>query len=343
MTKFSTDILKPQDLFIVGPTASGKSSLALQLAEKLLLPIVNCDSLQFFKTLKIGTAYPSDQDLSRAEHLLFGIAEAGTFFSAGQFVREFENLRASEPRKQQSFLITGGSGFYIRALETGMENVLSLSEEMKHKISFLTSLTNDEKLELLRSVDPEALKSIHINDHYRIHRALEIYFSQGLKTSDLKNNFGAANKKLTYAKDSKTISDPTQAQVSTPVANLKLGLYLEKSELLLRVTKRTHEMLKQGLIAEVEWHIEQGLQAWKPMQSVGYKETRMYLSGQISKQDLETQIIASTMYLAKRQMTWFRNDLNVAWFHAENELVKALLWATDHLGKEKVPGSALRS
>lgn len=308
MSKFSNQLLSPQDLFIVGPTASGKSNLALELAESLNCPIVNCDSQQFFKSLKIGTAYPSDDDFKRAEHILFGIAEAGSFFSAGEFIREFQNLRLKLERQDQSFLITGGSGFYIKALETGMEDVKALTPEMKHKISFLVELTDEEKVNKLKEVDPDAFKFIHTNDHYRIHRALEIYFSEGLKTSDLKS-----------------ISQDKQAK-----SHIKLGLFLEKSELLTRVKMRVQKMLDSGLLDEVKFHLDLGLQDWKPLQSVGYKEAQMFLAGHISKPELKEQIINNTMYLAKRQMTWFRADPKVSWFHAEKELDKAKLWAIDH-------------
>lgn len=315
MSKFSNQLLNPEDLFIVGPTASGKSNLALELAENLNCPIVNCDSLQFFKTLRIGTAYPSDDDFKRAEHLLFGIADAGAFFSAGEFIREFQNLRLKPERQSQSFLITGGSGFYIKALETGMEDVQALTPEMKHKISFLSELTDEEKVNKLKEVDPDALIQIHPNDHYRIHRALEIYFSEGLKTSELKSS-----------------SESKQNRSHT-----KLGLFLEKSELFKRVQKRVQTMLDAGLLDEVQFHLNLGLQDWKPLQSVGYKEAQMFLAGHITKPELKEQIINNTMYLAKRQMTWFRADPKVSWFHAEKELDKAKLWAIDH--PQKVPGS----
>lgn len=307
MSKFSNILLRPHDLFIVGPTASGKSSLALELAQEFKSAIVNCDSLQFFKSLKIGTAYPADEDFLKAEHLLFGVADAGQFFSAGEFIRAFENLRLTPARQTQSFLITGGSGFYIKALETGMEDVATLTEEMKHKISFLDDLSDEEKVKRLMEVDPLALNYIHTNDLYRIQRALEIFYSQGLKTSELK----------TGKTEIESSSFP------------KLGLYLERHELLARVKIRTEKMLSAGLIDEVKAHLDSGLKDWKPLQSVGYKETQAFISGQMTKAELMDQIVTNTMYLAKRQMTWFRADRKVSWFHSEKELGKAKLWAKD--------------
>lgn len=135
-----TELLKPSDLFLVGSTASGKSNFSLQLADQFSFQIVNCDSLQFFKELKIGTAFPKEEDFKRAPHSLFGVAEVHEPFSAGEFVRRFQNLCFSNHAKK-SFLIVGGSGFYIRALETGMQDIETMTEEMKHKISFLEDLS----------------------------------------------------------------------------------------------------------------------------------------------------------------------------------------------------------
>lgn len=301
-------LLKEKDLFIIGPTASGKSSLAVRLAEKLNYPIVNCDSLQFFKTLKIGTAYPSEEDFKKAEHLLFGCAEAGEFFSAGEYVRRFQVLREQPTYQNQKFLITGGSGFYIKAIETGMEEVETLDDKMKHKISFLQELTDNEKTQKLKEVDPDAFLFIHENDHYRIHRALEIYFSQGLKVSTLKNKEQSSKHQTSHQ---------------------KLGLYWERDELLQRVSLRVDMMLKKGLIDEVKAHIDRGLKTWKPLQSVGYKEVIMYFDGVIEKDQIRELIIKNTMNLAKRQMTWFRADPNVSWFHGGKDIEKAFLWAED--------------
>ncbi len=299
-----------KDLFIVGPTGCGKSDLSLTLAHKLQCPIVNCDSLQFFSDLKIGTAYPSDDDFSKATHLLYGVAMAGTAFTAGEFVRQFEILRQHDLYKNQMFLIVGGSGFYIQALETGMEEIETLTPEMKHKISFLNQLSLKEKIQKLKDVDPESLKNIHIHDEYRIHRALDVFFSQDKKMSEVKKK-------------------------SATSRHAKLGLYLDRDELLKKISDRVDRMLNLGLIEEVQGLIKKGLSDWKPLQSVGYKEVQMYLEDQISKDQMTSMIIKNTMHLAKRQMTWFRADPKVVWFHAEKEKSKALSWVIDKSNMEK--------
>lgn len=300
------NLLSPKDLFIVGPTASGKSKFAIELAKSLDLSLVNCDSLQFFSDLKIGTAYPSDEDILEVPHLLYGIVKAGDSFTAGDFIRQFEVLRKNPDYKIKNFLIVGGSGFYIQALETGMEEIETLTEEMKHKISFLNELTLEEKIKKLNEVDPESLNHIHVNDEYRIHRALEVFFSQGKKISEVKRR-----------------SDHNRHQ--------KLGLYLDRDELLKRVTSRIDDMLKQGLIDEVQGLVNKGLSGWKPLQSVGYKEVLMFLNNEISHEQMKYLIAKNTMNLVKRQMTWFRSDSSVVWFHTNNDKQKALDWAASKI------------
>jgi tRNA dimethylallyltransferase len=334
------NLLNSKDLFIVGPTASGKSSFSIQLSQKLNLPIVNCDSLQFYSDLRIGTAYPSELDFKQAPHLLFGIAKAGDYFSAGEFIRQFSKLRLEQNQKTSpaingeqknseakpkhdinqggfkdpyaSFLIVGGSGFYIKALETGMEDIEVFTDEMKHKVSFLQDWTEVKKADHLKEIDPKVFEYIHVNDHYRIQRALEVYYSQGLKMSEIN----------------------LQSKIQKhQTSHVKLGLYLERSELLKRVDTRVVQMLSMGLIEEVQNLLKLGLKDWKPLQSVGYKEVMMYLEGLLPKEQLKDLIVQNTMYLAKRQMTWFRADQKVSWFHAENELDKAMIWASDFLNR----------
>lgn len=301
-------VLNPQDLFIVGPTAAGKSNFALKVCEQLNYSIVNCDSLQFYSDLKIGTASPSNEDFLKSPHYLFGIAKSGEVFTAGEFIRHFEALRKNVKSKSNGFLIVGGSGFYIQALETGMLEIETLTDEMKHKVSFLNTWSLDEKIKTLKEVDPESLNYIHIHDEYRIHRALEVYFSQGKKMSDVKRNPSLS-------------SHP------------KVGLYLHREELLSRVKLRVDHMLQSGLIDEVQSLIDQGLSEWKPLQSVGYKEVLLFLNQKISFEEMKSLIQKNTMNLAKRQMTWFRSDPSVVWFHSETEHTKAMDWVL----QRKVP------
>ena len=111
--------------------------------------------------------------------------------------------------------------------------------------------------------------------------------------------------------------------------HVKLGLYLERDELLKRVSQRVDIMMAQGLLDEVQQHVDWGFKEWKPLQSVGYKEVLMFFDGLIEKDQIAELIIKNTMNLAKRQMTWFRADTQISWFHGEKEIEKAMLWAQD--------------
>ena len=344
------------DIFIVGPTASGKSQRAIEWASEWAsewaIEIVNCDSLQFYKDLKKGTAYPTLSDFKAVKHHLFGVVSLGTRFTAGEFVRSFKDLR--QEFKDQKFLCVGGSGFYIKALETGLYDLTPSSSVPKdfHSSLFHSSLphssllhnslssevqpstqeseskvqnrdfrieemSRSEKYDVLKEVDPEILKTIHPHDDYRLGRALEMFFTSGIQPSVLKSKGGIYS-----------------LQPPRP----KLGLYLSREELKRRISTRVDQMIRGGLIEEVEAILqklkEKNLSlAWKPLQSVGYKQTLMFLNGDLSREELKSTIIQSTLHLAKRQMTWFRSDKSVLWFHALKEVEKARLWLKNYLGE----------
>ena len=335
------------DIFIVGPTASGKSQRAIEWASEWGFEIVNCDSLQFYKDLKKGTAYPTLSDFEVVKHHLFGVVSLGTRFTAGEFVRSFKDLR--QEFKDQKFLCVGGSGFYIKALETGLYDLTpsssvpkdfhssllhssllhnSLSSEVQpstqeseskvqNRDFRIEEMSRSEKYDVLKEVDPEILKTIHPHDDYRLGRALEIFFTSGIQPSVLKSKGGIYG-----------------LQPPRP----KLGLYLSREELKRRISTRVDQMIRGGLIEEVEALLqklkEKNLSlAWKPLQSVGYKQTLMFLNGDLSREELKSTIIQSTLHLAKRQMTWFRSDKSVLWFHALKEVEKARLWLKNYLGE----------
>lgn len=307
-------MLGPLDVFIVGPTASGKSQRAIEWACEMNFEIVNCDSLQFYKDLQKGTAYPTSSDFAAVKHHLFGVASLGTQMTAGEFVRRFKDLR--NQFKDQKFLCVGGSGFYIKALETGLYDLtVSHKKPSKYNASLAKEMSLKQKYELLKDIDPKILDTIHPHDDYRLSRALEIFFTSGILPSTLK------------AQGEGSISNSSHP---------KLGLYLSREELKKRVSNRVKDMIQGGLIEEVQSLLQKMKEknmslSWKPLQSVGYKEVLLFLNGSLSKEELESFIVQSTLQLAKRQMTWFRSDKKVLWFHASKEIKKARLWLKDYL------------
>lgn len=285
-------------IFVLGPTAAGKSKLALSLAQKFNGSIVNCDSIQFYKHLKIGSAAPSDADMNLVPHYLYAYVNPPDEVTAGQFLRDFYHLIENQKDLKYPLIIVGGTGFYIQALEKGMYNVPPIDPQLKLQIEDeIKKYGNEKAYQELIAFDPSS--KIHVNDAYRIGRALEVKRAFNLKMSELKDHaqkFENSEKKL-----------------KLPFPSIKIGVSLPREILKERIAKRTQEMLKAGFIQEVENLIQAGFSNWAPMDSIGYFEIKEFLQGRISKNDLEEKINQSTRLLTKKQRTWFQRDPEIKW------------------------------
>ena len=276
-------------IFILGPTAVGKTNWALQWAEQSSACILNSDSIQAYKDLKIGSAKPDFRKHPKITHYLFDEVSAPHVWTAGNFRRKSLEVLRKELLERKVFVV-GGSGFYIQALEKGMYKVKAsdpkIVDKWKNKeLSYL--------YELLKKRDPETAKQISSKDRYRILRFLSLIESEGKPLSQIKKEF---------------------KEQKLPWPYIKVGLSISKEELLKRVEKRTLRMIKEGLIEEIEELLRKGYRDWKPLSSVGYKEGLLYLEGKIKKEDLINKIVSSTMALAKKQNTWFKRDKDIKWF-----------------------------
>lgn len=283
-------------IFIVGPTASGKSSLALHLAKKFSGQIINIDSVQFYKGLEIGSAAPCANDLSQVPHHLYGYVSVPTEMTAGQYIRDFyqliENKKLSGP-----LFIVGGTGFYIQALEKGMYDLPEVDLEIKKNVLDDFQVLGSEKMfNELKKFDPET--TLHVNDVYRVGRALEIKRAFNLKMSEFKNKNHLDNKN------------------KLPFPSLKIGMTFDSKDKLLfqnQVHQRSLKMIEQGIVDEVQNFVSQGYEHWAPLHSVGYCETLMFLKNQISFAELPEAITRATMKLVKKQKTWFKKDPSILW------------------------------
>lgn len=298
---------RPRLLFVVGATATGKSDLAVAIAEKATAPapqIINCDSVQFFDGVEIGAAKPGPELLARARHHLVGHVPVGDDYTAGDFRRDALRLMAENPLP--SWLAVGGSGFYVQALEKGMYDVpeipAGLREELESEAARPGGLGRlyDE----LKTRDSDAAAKIAGADRYRILRALEILRAHPAETlTEIRARFASL-------------------QPPAPFSAAKIGIYCSRERLRERVVGRTRAMLARGLIREVESLRaslkDQGLKDWAPLRSVGYNEVQKFLDGQLRRDELEPAIVTSTMQLAKRQMTWFKRDTQIEWFESED-------------------------
>jgi tRNA dimethylallyltransferase len=285
-------------IIVVGATATGKSRLALEIVKKTNGVIINSDSIQFYQPLRIGSAAPSDIDLKMAPHYLYSYVNAPTEMTAGQFCRDFHTLINDEDfifdHKDRPLVIVGGTGFYIQALEKGMFNVPQVDPLLKQQIEEEINTDGNEKAyQELISFDPDT--KIHLNDAYRIGRALEIKRSFNLKMSDLHKE---------------SLMD---TKLKIPFPYIKFGVDIDKSDLINIIQTRTSNMLKDGLIDETQSLIDLGFSDWAPMNSVGYSEVKAFLNQKIKRSELEPLINLSTLQLTKKQKTWFKRDPDINW------------------------------
>lgn len=287
--------------FVVGPTASGKSALALELALKNHGVILNCDSVQVYSHVQIGAAKPSLEELQLVPHYLYDYVHPPTECTAGMYSRAFfDQMQSLEKEGVPHVYVVGGTGFYFQAIEKGMYEVQESSTAINAELERQASTPEGYQILLdeLKAGDPESASLFHAHDRYRILRSIEILRTSGRKPSELR-----LSKK--------------QMQRAFPYPLEKIGVKMERSLLHQRIHDRVKLMLKQGFIDEVIELNKLHLQEWAPLKSVGYREVEMYLRGEIhSLAELEEQILISTRQLAKRQITWFKRDKDIQWFES---------------------------
>ncbi len=291
--------------FLLGPTGTGKSHLADLIAQSKYVPILNSDSLQVYKYLDIGTAKPSRENLQRHQYYLYGYIDIGEECTAGQYRKSAIECLSHIEKASQMALIVGGSGFYIQALEKGMFHPGSVCGKI-HSVVRKQAESKEGLEELyreLKRVDPEYANKINVNDRYRLQRAVELVREYKKPLSQL-------------------WLEPMSEKL--PYTYIKIGLYLEKERLEIRIKDRIQKMLNRGFIDEVRDLLKRAPRKWSPFRSIGYKEIIKYLDGEITSSELPQIILQNTMKLVKKQRTWFRRDKNIKWFHSEEQLKEAL-------------------
>ncbi|GAB4341712.1 MAG: tRNA (adenosine(37)-N6)-dimethylallyltransferase MiaA [Desulfobulbaceae bacterium] len=288
-------------LVLVGPTAIGKTALALELAARFGCEIVSVDSMQVYRYMDIGTAKPTREERDRAPHHLIDVADPDEQYDAARFVRE--GLAAIEriTKKGGVPLLTGGTGLYLKALLHGLfETPGSADQALRLELrERLRQEGRDALFGQLQRVDPESAGRIHPNDTQRLLRALEIYLSSGKTWSECLR----------------------EQQESRPVRFrrlLQLGLTCERSLLYRRIDERTKLMIKQGLVAEVERLRAMGYGPELPsMQAIGYRHVNNVLDGTWDLDEATRLLQRDTRRYAKRQLTWFGSDPALHWFDRE--------------------------
>lgn len=275
----------------MGPTASGKTDLAIYLTEHFPVDIISVDSAMVYRGLNIGSAKPSAEELAKAPHRLIDVADPLEVYSAAQFRQDALNEMASITQAGRIPLLVGGTMLYFRALLEGLSELPASDEATRLKIDAQIKEFGLEKMhQRLAEIDPEAAERIHPNDPQRIQRALEVYEMTGVAMSQLQ-------------KEQK--SEPLPYQV------LKLALMpSDRSVLHQRIEKRFLQMLEQGFIDEVKALQKRGdLHEDLPaIRAVGYRQVWDYLADRIDYNDMQERGVIATRQLAKRQFTWLRSE-----------------------------------
>jgi tRNA dimethylallyltransferase len=281
----------------MGPTASGKSELALRLAELQPFEIVSVDSAQVYRGMDIGTAKPDAATRGRVPHHLIDIRDPADSYSAGDFARDASAVMQDIWRRGRQPLLVGGTMLYFHALSAGIAKLPKADPEVR--ASILRQAANEGWSAVhaeLAAVDPAAAARIHVNDPQRLQRALEVYRLTGETMTNLQRRRGSA---------------------FSGVEVLEFALApLERRDLHTRIGMRFDAMLESGFVAEVRSLYERGdLRAEHPsMRAVGYRQLWRYLSGHGSLKEAREQSIVATRQLAKRQLTWLRRRANARWF-----------------------------
>lgn len=308
-------------IVISGPTASGKTSTSLELASRFGGEIVNFDSLLLYKEINIGTAKPTLEEQKKIPHHMLNVRSIAEPMNAADYASEALKVVESLLQAGKIVYLVGGSGFYLQALLKGMYDSPSTPLEITQRSDKLYAAEGIKPfLEILRSVDPETFARYHENDHYRVRRAVEHWWSNGTKLSDERKRKDSANQEM--------------RQTSVHDWNLlHIHLDLPKEEHLHIIEKRTRSMLELGLYDEVKALLAQGFTGLeKPLQSIGYKEMLdLHFGVHKTLKECEERIIISTRQLAKSQRTWFKRDNQKLTFHPVKQKEDIFRKVQEHL------------
>ena len=287
-------------IVLVGPTATGKSSFALALAQRVGGEIVAADSMQVYRGLDIGTAKPSADDRCRIPHHLLDIVDPDQPFTAADYVRLASAAIVEIRARGRLPIVVGGTGLYVRALFHGLcdgpGEMAPLRETLHQEASQVGSAVLHRRLE---AIDPESAAAIHPNDLFRIVRALEVAIASGRPISALR---------LEARRNHRPVPGPV----------LRFGLDRNRQELYQRIEARVEAMMDQVLLREVRNLLDQGYcGTLRPLRAIGYRHMIGHLTGQIGLDDAVATLKRDTRRYAKRQLTWFRHQDEIEWLPVE--------------------------
>ncbi len=296
---------KPKIIVICGATGIGKTSVGIELAEKLGGEIVSADSMQIYRDMDIGTAKPTPAELERIDHHLIDIVEPDEDYDAVRFSKQARDRIAEIGSRGRLPLVVGGTGLYIKALLHGLFESKPVDSRIRNRLRQEAEEKGSRFLyERLQENDPASADRLHPNDAYRIIRALETIETTGKSISDLHQDHGFED---------------------DPYIVLKIGLRMERRKLYRRIDKRIDLMIEAGLVGEVKTLLQMGYTAdLKSMQSIGYRHVVEYLQDKLSWDECIRTPKRDTRRFANRQFTWFGADRQIQWYAPDqlNEIAR---------------------
>jgi len=278
-------------IVILGPTAVGKTSVAITIAKKYGAEIISADSRQFYKEIKLGTAAPTVEEMQAVKHHFVGTLSVTDHFNVSEFEQEVLKLLEIEFAYRKTMVMVGGSGLYIDAVCNGIDELPNADTELRTN---LNKLFEDEGLEAiqqkLHQLDPKYYAEVDLKNPKRLIRALEVCLQTGKPYSQLR----------------------TGQNAERPFNIIKIGLEMDRMQLNERILRRLHKMIQEGWLAEVK-SVEKS-RGQNALNTVGYKELFRFLDGEWTLEEAVEKINVNTRRYAKRQMTWFKRDKEIKWF-----------------------------
>ncbi len=286
---------------ICGPTASGKTGLAVALAKQLDAEVVSCDSMQIYRGMDIGTAKPDPAEMEGVPHWLLDVADPGEDFSVGRYVKLADEAIADIHGRGKTAIVCGGTGLYMDSLIKGETFAAPSRPAQREYVEHIAEEKGMQFLyDMLMDADPETAEKLHVSDRKRIIRAMEVFLITGMP--------------LSYHNAQSKLKPPKYSPVW-------LGLnFRDRAKLYQRVDTRVDQMMEKGLEAEVRSLLDRGVDPkTTAMQAIGYKELAAALQGAGDRTQAVAQIQQASRNYAKRQLTWFRRNEAIHWLYADEE------------------------